>query len=69
MSEPKSIHDGLRRLQTLVSAVEMDVANYLDRPQDYTAEYFEDVLTAVQESIDLVVYVRSELKGEVNERD
>lgn len=64
MSEPKNIHDGLRRLQALVTSIEIDLSNYLDAPQDYTAEYFQDVLAAASDAKNLIGYVRSKLKGE-----
>lgn len=65
MTDPRNIHDGLRRLQCLVNGIEIDLTRYLDRPQDYTPEYFEDLLLSARDAMDMVVYVRSELKGEV----
>lgn len=60
--EPKNLHDGLRRLQLLVGAVERDLSNYLDDPKDSAAEYLNDPLEAIREAQNTVVWVRTHLK-------
>lgn len=62
MNEPKNLHDGLRRLQLLVGAVERDLSNYLDNPGDFTAEYLVDPLEAIREAQNTVVWIRTYLK-------
>ena len=60
--KPKNIHDALRHLQNLTSAIARDMENYLDNPQDYTSEYFEDVKEAALDAHMLVTWVRDNLK-------
>ena len=62
---PKNIHDGLRRLQADVNAIRVDLANYLENPVEYQAEYFEDTLEVALDALDLITYVREQLKGEM----
>ena len=59
---PKNIHDGLRRLQADVNAIRVDLANYLENPAEYQAEYFEDTLEVALDALDLITYVREQLK-------
>ena len=65
MLEPKSVHDALRRVQTLLSAAGRDLEQYLDAPADYNPEYFRDVLEAVLDAHMLTTWTRDNLtKGE-----
>lgn len=57
-------HDALRQLNVLVSACGSDVERFLDDPSSYDAkEYFPSVLEALNDALDLVVLVRSELRS------
>lgn len=59
---PKDIHDALRQLNLLVSAAGKDVEMYLEDPACYdSVEYFPSVLEILNDALDLVVFVRSEV--------
>lgn len=63
--EPKSVHDALRRVQSLLSAAGRDLEQYLDAPADYSPEYFKDMLEAVLDAHMLTTWTRDNLtKGE-----
>ena len=63
--EPKSAHDALRRVQSLLSVAGRDLEQYLDAPADYSPEYFKDVLEAVLDAHMLTTWTRDNLtKGE-----
>ena len=65
MLEPKSVHDALRRVQTLLSAAGRDIEQYLEEPAYYSPEYFRDVLEAVLDAHMLTTWTRDNLtKGE-----
>ena len=64
---PKNIHDGLRRLQTNISAIRTDLNNYLENPAEYQSKYFEDTLEVALDALDLITYVREQLKGELKD--
>ena len=65
---PKNIHDGLRRLQTNISAIRTDLNNYLENPAEYQSEYFQDTLEVARNSMDLIKYVREQLKGATHDQ-
>jgi hypothetical protein len=52
-------------LQADVNAIQVDLANYLENPAEYQAEYFEDTLEVALDALDLITYVREQLKGEM----
>ena len=63
--KPKNIHDALRHLHNLTMSIANDLLNYMDNPQDYAPEYFEDVKDAALDAHLLVTWVRDNLtKGE-----
>jgi len=64
---PKNIHDGLRRLQADVNAIRVDLTNYLENPAEYQSEYFQDTLEVALDALDLITYVREQLKGELKD--
>ena len=59
--KPKNIHDALRHLHNLTMSIANDLLNYMDNPQDYTPEYFEDVKDAALDAHLLVTWVRDNL--------
>lgn len=65
MLKPKSVHDALRQVQTLLSAAGRDLEQYLDAPADYNPEYCRYVLEAVLDAHMLTTWTRDNLtKGE-----
>ena len=64
MKRPDNIHDALRHLHNLTMGIANDLLNYMDNPQNYTPEYFEDVKDAALDAHLLVTWVRDNLKGE-----
>ncbi len=61
-TKPKSVHDALRRLTSLLTAVGLDIEEYLESPGDYTPEYFHDVLQAALDAQLLVTWIRDQMK-------
>ena len=59
--KPKNIHDALRHLHNLTMSIANDLLNYMDNPQDYAPEYFEDVKAAALDAHLLVTWVRGAL--------
>lgn len=60
---PKSVHDALRRITSLLTSVGLDLEEYLENPASYTPEYFNDVAEAVLDAHLLVTWTRDQLKG------
>jgi len=58
MKRPDNIHDALRHLHNLTMGIANDLLNYMDNPQNYTPEYFEDVKDAALDAHLLVTWVR-----------
>ena len=56
--KPKNIHDALRHLHNLTMGIANDLLNYMDNPQNYTPEYFENVKDAALDAHLLVTWVR-----------
>jgi hypothetical protein len=50
-------------LQADVNAIRVDLTNYLENPAEYQSEYFEDTLEVALDALDLITYVREQLKG------
>ena len=61
MKRPDNIHDALRHLHNLTMSIANDLLNYMDNPQDYAPEYFEDVKDAALDAHLLVTWVRDNL--------
>ena len=62
-TDPKNIHDALRRLSVLVSCIGRDTQQFLEDPTAYVAsEYFSDVLDTANDAQHLVVWIRTELR-------
>ena len=62
MTQPKNIHDAMRRALALVYAVRNDLRDYLERPEEYHApEYFQDPYDAVEDALCVLQYVKCEL--------
>jgi len=59
---PDNIHDALRQLQALTSCIARDMEKYLDSPDEYRPEYFEDVKEAALTANLLVTWVRDNFK-------
>lgn len=62
-TKPKSVHDALRRITSLLTSVGLDIEEYLENPANYTPEYFRDVATAVLDAHLLVTWTRDQLKA------
>jgi len=60
---PTSVHDALRRITSLLTAVGLDIEEYLEQPANYQPEYFNDVLQAVLDAHLLVVWTRDQMKA------
>jgi hypothetical protein len=60
---PTSVHDALRRITSLLTAVGLDIEEYLEHPANYQPEYFNDVLQAVLDAQLLVVWTRDQMKA------
>jgi N-formylglutamate amidohydrolase len=61
MQRPDNLNDALRHLHNLTMAIANDLTNYMDNPQDYKPEYFEDVHAAALDAHLLVTWVRDNL--------
>jgi hypothetical protein len=60
---PTSVHDALRRITSLLTAVGLDIEEYLEKPSNYEPEYFNDVLQAVLDAQLLVTWTRDQMKA------
>ena len=61
MKRPDNINEALGHLHNLTMSIANDLLNYMDNPQDYTPEYFEDVKDAALDAHLLVTWVRDNL--------
>jgi hypothetical protein len=62
-TDPKSIHDALRRLTVLIGSTAIDVNAFIDEPGGYSAgEFFEPVALALHDAQVLLRWIRDELK-------
>jgi len=61
MKRPDNINEALLQLHNLTMSIANDLLNYMDNPQDYTPEYFEDVKDAALDAHLLVTWVRDNL--------
>jgi hypothetical protein len=60
---PTSVHDALRRITSLLTAVGLDIEEYLEQPANYQPEYFNDVAQAVLDAQLLVIWTRDQMKA------
>jgi hypothetical protein len=63
-TNPKSIHDALRRLTVLIGSAAIDTNAFVDEPEEYSPEeFFEPVALALHDAQVLLRWVREELRG------
>jgi len=64
MKPPKNVHDALRHIDNLLSAIMRDIDNYTENPGDYAPEYFRSVSGAAADARLLALWVRDQLKAQ-----
>lgn len=59
-TNPRSLHDAMRRIQSLAGAAHSDLYAFIDNPGEYGAkEYMESVAEAVVEIMEIAALVRT----------
>ena len=61
MKRPDNINEALLQLHNLTMSIANDLLNYMDNPQDYSPEFFEDVKDAALDAHLLVTWVRDNI--------
>jgi hypothetical protein len=66
VANPRSLHDAMRRIQSLSGAAHRDLTAFIDNPTDYDSkEFMEFVAEAVAETKVIAAWVRDTYKDGV----